>query len=52
MIDTILDFAVDHAPTFAALLMVTVITTVSALAWAYGRYHEIQTRRRGGGVIR
>ena len=51
MIDRILDFGVDHAPAFAALFMLTVVTAASAVAWAYGRYHESRTRRRGGRLI-
>ncbi len=50
MIDQLLDFAIDHAAAFAALLGVTVITASSAMAWGFGRYHERQTRRRGGKV--
>ncbi len=51
MIDRILDFGADHAPVFAALLSSTVVTTASAVAWAYGRYHERATRRRRGGRL-
>lgn len=47
MIDSILDFSIDHAALFVALLMVVVLTAVSSALWAYGRYHERATRRRG-----
>ncbi len=47
MIDQLLDFAIDHAGAFAALLVATVITTTSAAAWAFGRYRDGLARRRG-----
>ena len=51
MIDTILDFGVDHAAVFAALLVGAVVTAASAAIWAYGRFHERAMRRRGAGLI-
>ncbi len=47
MIDTVLDFAIDHAEAFIAILVVVVVGTSLGLIWAYGRYHERATRRRG-----
>ena len=51
MIDTILDYAIDHSAVFAALLVVAVVSAAAAAVWAYGRYHERATRRRGAGLI-
>lgn len=46
MIDTILDFGIDHAAVFAGLVVVTAVAAATSVIWIYGRYHERQTRRR------
>ena len=51
MIDSVLDFAIDHSAAFAAMLVVAVVATAVTAIWAYGRYHERQTRRRGDQLI-
>ena len=51
MIDTILDYAIDHSAVFAAALVVVVVATAAGVIWAYGRYHERATRRRGAELI-
>lgn len=51
MIDFILDFAIDHAPVFAALLTVVVVSAASAAIWAYGCVHDRAVRRRDDRVI-
>ncbi len=51
MIDTVLDYAIDHSAVFAAMLVVAVIAAAATAIWAYGRYHERATRRRGAELI-
>jgi hypothetical protein len=51
MIDTILDYAIDHSAVFAGVLVVVVVAAAATAIWAYGRYHERQTRRRGAELI-
>ncbi len=51
MIDTVLDFAVDHSAVFATLLVFIVVALAGTGIWAYGRYHERQMRRRGVELI-
>ena len=51
MIDTVLDYAIDHSAVFAAVLVIAVITAAATAIWAYGRYHERATRRRGAELI-
>lgn len=51
MIDSILDYAIDHSAIFAGILVVTVVAAAATAIWAYGRFHERATRRRGAGLI-
>jgi len=46
MIDTILDFSIDHAVAFIAMFSITVVTIVSAGIWAYSRIHDRATQRQ------
>jgi hypothetical protein len=50
MIDTILDFSIDHAAAFIAIFSLSVVTVVGGGIWAYGRFHERATRRRESGI--
>lgn len=51
MINTVLDFAIDHAAVFAAALSAVVLSLGSGAIWAYDRYHDRARRRRGAQVI-
>ncbi len=51
MIDSVLDFAIDHSAIFAGLLVTVVVAVALTVVWAYGRYHERATRRRGAELI-
>ena len=51
MLDSVLDFAIDHSVIFAGLLVAVVVAAATTVIWAYGRYHERATRRRGAELI-
>lgn len=51
MIDSILDYAIDHSAAFAGMLVVAVVAVATVAIWAYGRYHERATRQRGADLI-
>jgi len=46
LIDIILDYSIDHAGPFIAILSTVVVTTLGTAIWIYGKYHERAMRRR------